>query len=75
MLSTQPRIDRWRELIQTGYLEMPGLHLTKPQIRRMWNLDVTTCDAVLDALEREKVLRRTPEEAYVLESCMLFEYA
>jgi hypothetical protein len=34
----------------------------------MWNLDVATCDAVLDALEREKVLRRTSQETYVLES-------
>jgi hypothetical protein len=67
MYSTQPRIDRWRELIQTEYREMPALHLTKPQIRRMWNLDVATCDAVLDALEREKVLRRTSQETYVLE--------
>jgi len=67
MCSTQPRIDRWRELIQIEYREMPGLDLTKPQIRRMWNLDVSTCDAVLEALEREKVLRRTSEQTYVLE--------
>jgi hypothetical protein len=68
MFATQPRIDRWRELIQTEYREMPGLHLTKPQIRRMWSLDITTCEAVLDVLEREKVLRRTPEQVYVLGS-------
>jgi hypothetical protein len=67
MLSTQPRIDRWRELIQTEYREMPALHLTKPQIRRMWSLDVATCDAVLDTLERERVLRRTSQQTYVLE--------
>jgi hypothetical protein len=46
---------------------MPGLDLTKPQIRRMWSLDVATCDAVLDALERERVLRRTSQQTYVLE--------
>jgi len=67
MFSTQPRIDHWRELIQTEYLEMPGLDLTKPQIRRMWGLDVATCDEVLDALEREKVLKRTSQQTYVLE--------
>lgn len=67
MCSTQPRIDLWRELIQTEYREMPGLDLTKPQIRRMWSLDVATCDAVLDALERERVLRRTSQQTYVLE--------
>ena len=68
MFSAQLHLDRWLELIQTEYHEMPGLHLTKPQIRRMWSLDVTTCDAVLDALEREKVLRRTSQQTYVLES-------
>jgi hypothetical protein len=68
MFSTQPRVDRWSELIQAEYREMPGLHLTKPQIRRMWSLDITTCEAVLDVLEREKVLRRTPDQVYVLGS-------
>ncbi len=55
-------------MIQTEYREMPGLHLTKPQVRRMWNLDVLTCDAALEALEREMFLRRTPQQAYVLYS-------
>ena len=55
-------------MIQTEYREMPGLHLTKPQVRRMWSLDVLTCDAVLEALEREQFLRRTPQQAYVLYS-------
>jgi len=68
MVSPQPRVDRWLEMIQTEYREMPGLHLTKPQVRRMWNLDVLTCDAVLEALEREMFLRRTPQQAYVLYS-------
>jgi hypothetical protein len=68
MTSIQPPLDRWHLLIQTEYREMPGLHLTKPQIRRMWNLDVATCDAVLDALEHEKFLKRTPDQVYVLGS-------
>lgn len=53
-------------LIQTEYREMPGLLLTKPQVRRMWGLDVPTCDAVLESLEREKFLKRTPDQAYIL---------
>lgn len=47
---------------------MPGLQLTKPQMRRFLGVDVMTCDAVLDLLEREKFLRRTPKDAYVLQS-------
>ena len=68
MMSTHPPVDRCVEMIQAEYREMPGLQLTKPQVRRMWNLDVPTCDAVLDVLERQKFLRRTPQQAYVLVS-------
>ena len=66
MVSMQPLVDRWLEVIRTEYREMPGLHLSKPQVRRMWSLDVMTCDAVLEALEREHILRRTPTQTYVL---------
>ena len=44
---------------------MPGLHLTKPQVGRLWNLDPTMCEAVLEALEADRFLRRTPTGAYV----------
>ena len=47
---------------------MPGLHLTKPQMRRFLGIDEHTCDAVLEQLVREHFLRRTPDNAYVLES-------
>jgi len=65
MVSPQARVDRWVEMIHAEYREMPGLQLTKPQVRRMWSLDVLTCDAVLETLEREQFLRRTPQQAYV----------
>jgi hypothetical protein len=51
--------------IKAEYLEMPGLHLTRPQARRIWNLDDTDCDAVLRALVDAKFLRRTPDGAFV----------
>jgi len=65
MVSTQPDVERCIEMIQTEYREMPGLRLTKLQVRRMWNLDGLTCDAALDALESGKFLRRTTKQAYV----------
>lgn len=55
----------WIELIRAEYHEMPDLHLTKSQMRRLWNLDATRCDAVLEALEAARFLRRTPGGAYV----------
>jgi len=59
-----PDIDFLRELIQAEYCEMPGLHLTKAQVQRLWGLDDMTCDAVLGALEDEKFLRRTSRDSY-----------
>ena len=55
-------------LIQAEYNEMPGLHLTKPQIQRLWQLDAVVCDTVLDVLMATHVLRKTDHDAYVLDS-------
>lgn len=53
------------QLIRAEYLEMPGLHLTREQMRRLWSLDVTTCDALLGALTDAQFLRRTHNGGYV----------
>ncbi|MEP7304368.1 MAG: hypothetical protein ABJA98_02510 [Acidobacteriota bacterium] len=52
-------------LVQAEYIEMPGMILTERQVRRLWNLDAASCDAVLAALVAAKFLRRTPSDAYV----------
>jgi hypothetical protein len=59
-----PSVDFWREVIQAEFCEMPGLHLTKAQVQRLWGLDEVTCDVVLAALEDEKFLRRTSDDTY-----------
>lgn len=59
-------VTDWLQLIQAEYLEMPGLHLTKPQVKRLWGLDEPMCDALLDALVSAKFLARTKSDAYVL---------
>jgi hypothetical protein len=59
-------ITDWIHLICAEYREMPGLCLTKPQVRRLWNLDVITTEAVLQRLETSGFLRRTRAGAYVL---------
>jgi hypothetical protein len=68
MTSMQPRVERFIEMVQIEYREMPGLQLTKPQMRRFLGVDVMTCDIVLELLEQRRFLRRTPKDAYVLES-------
>lgn len=55
----------WLQLIRAEYIESPGLRLTKPQVRRLWNLDPNICDALLKALEADQFLRRTNTGAYV----------
>ena len=52
-------------LVQAEYKEIPGLNLTKPQVQRLWGLDATTCDALVDTLEQAKFLRRTQQNGYV----------
>jgi hypothetical protein len=59
-----PSVDFWREVIQAEYCEMPGLHLTKPQVQRLWGLDEETAEVVLAVLEDEKFLRRTSDDTY-----------
>lgn len=53
-------------VVQAEYLEMPGLHLTKPQAQRLWALNPITCDALLNALVAAQFLRCNHRGAYVL---------
>ena len=56
----------WLNLIKGEYEEMPGLNLTKCQVRRLWDLDASVCDTLLDQLQAARFLRMTDEGAYVL---------
>lgn len=60
---TQPLAD-WLRLVRAEYLEVPGLHLTKAQIKRMWGLDEQTCDALIRTLIDCRFLRRTASDRY-----------
>jgi hypothetical protein len=53
------------ELMRAEYEEMPGLALTKPQVRRLWGVECDTCDALLDEMVRRKFLRKTAGNLYV----------
>jgi len=57
-------VSQWLPIVRGEFREMPGLQLTKPQVRRLWGLDPATCDALLDALVGGKVLKRTQSGAY-----------
>ena len=51
--------------IQREYREMPGLRLTQAQAQRLWDLDRTTCRAVLATLTERGFLKRTPAGTYI----------
>jgi len=57
--------DNLLERVRGEYLEMPGLRLTLAQACRLWQVDVTTCECVLDTLIRQHVLARTKDGAFI----------
>jgi len=60
---------RWIDLLRAEYNEMPGMHLTKPQVQRLFGLDQATCDALLRELEKTHFLRCTEAKAFVKIEC------
>ena len=65
MLIAETSVSGWVERVRAEYLEMPGLSLTQYQMRRLWLLDASLCDAVVDALVKSSFLRRCENDTYV----------
>ena len=65
MSSVQTTMADWLQIIRGEFSEIPGLHLTRNQIQRLWGLDGQTCDKLLEFLLATKFLRLTHDEAYV----------
>jgi hypothetical protein len=51
--------------VRGEYGEMPGLHLTVDQACRLWHMDGSTCETVLEQLVRDSFLEKTGTGAYV----------
>ncbi len=64
MDAVQTTAADWLQIIRGEYSEIPGLHLTKKQVQRLWGLDAVTCDALLETLVGGRFLRRTQNGAY-----------
>ena len=64
-IAAKTTLEDWIRLVRAEYLEMPGLCLTREQVRRLWALDDLTCNALLTALLDTQFLRRTNSGAYV----------
>ena len=46
--------------VRGEFLEMPGLCLTTRQAARLWGLEASACEQVIDVLVQSAFLRRTP---------------
>jgi hypothetical protein len=64
-MEQQQGMPRLLAVIRAEYREMPGMSLTRQQMRRLWNLEPPTCDAIVEALEHARVLRKTELGTYV----------
>ena len=64
-MTVRPDLADWILLIRAEYSESPGLQLTMAEAQRLWNLDRSRCETILDVLEAENFLRRTRAGRYV----------
>jgi hypothetical protein len=46
--------------VRHEFLEMPGLRLTIRQATRLWGLEPSACEHVIEVLVQSAFLRRTP---------------
>jgi hypothetical protein len=52
------------EIIRSEYQEMPELRLTVPQAGRLWNLEPSVAEALLEVLVRDGFLRQMADGRY-----------
>jgi len=55
-------MTEWLPLVRAEFNEMPGMHLTRRQMQRLFGLTQETCDAVVEALVQDHFLRRTAND-------------
>ena len=59
------RIDHVLQRIQGEFTEMPGLRLTPAQAQRLWGLDRTMCEQLLEVLVKAKFLSQTRDGSFM----------
>ena len=68
MLVADKAVAEWTQRIRAEYLEMPGLSLTRAQMRRLWPIEAPLCDAVVNALVASGFLECRPGYTYARRS-------
>jgi len=57
-------VAEWTDRVRAEYVEMPGLTLTRWQMRRMWTLDASLCDDIVNALVASGFLKLRSNNTY-----------
>lgn len=60
------RLDDVARHIRNEFMEMPGMHLTFEQVRRLWHLPHDDCEAVLERLVAEHILAQDTQRRFCL---------
>jgi hypothetical protein len=64
--SDAPQLESLVTRVRGEYFEMPGLRVTFAQACRLWQVDVSTCELLLDQLVREGFLCKTDNGQFLL---------
>jgi hypothetical protein len=66
MTGSGKAVNRWslEDRVRAEFLEMPGLRLTLAQAARLWVVDRSMCESVLERLVSTGFLARTGEGFY-----------
>jgi hypothetical protein len=64
MKTTQPGMAKCQTIVRKEFRDLPGLHLTKPQIQRLCGLEPAACDALLAELVEQHFLKRMQRGVY-----------
>ena len=65
MNMVEPPLTPLLHRVRSEFLEMPGLRLTPAQAARLWAIDRSTSERILDGLAAAGFLSRNREGAYV----------
>jgi len=60
-----PQILETLVRMQTEWMEMPQLKITRPQAQRLWSLSNEVCESAFATLIRKGFLVQAPDGAYV----------
>jgi len=63
-MQTPPILDVLVRM-QTEWIEMPRLKLTRPQAQRLWSLPNGVCETAFEALIKSGFLVQAPDGAYI----------